>query len=140
MCYSCSKPLYRRPDRLDVNKSFCLTCFRVFNSEMAKLKNQKEYDQYIEKWKQGSVSGMSGSTGLSGHIRKYIFLKYSSKCIRCGWCEIHPITKKIPLEVNHIDGDYTNNKEENLELICPNCHSLTVSYRSLNIGKGRKRK
>ncbi len=27
-------------------------------------------------------------------------------------------------------GDYTNNKEENLSLLCPNCHSLTDNYRA----------
>ena len=43
------------------------------------------------------------------------------------------------LQVNHIDGNYKNNREENLELLCPNCHSLTPNYRSLNRGKGRKR-
>jgi hypothetical protein len=31
-----------------------------------------------------------------------------------------------------------NNKEENLILLCPNCHSLTSTFGSLNIGNGRK--
>ena len=47
-------------------------------------------------------------------------------------------TKKIPLEVEHIDGNSQNNKEENLTLLCPSCHSLTKTYKGANKGKGRK--
>jgi 5-methylcytosine-specific restriction endonuclease McrA len=60
--------------------------------------------------------------------------------MRCGWDEINKYTNKIPLEVEHIDGNWKNNKEENLELICPNCHSLTKTYKGGNRGKGRPRK
>lgn len=55
----------------------------------------------------------------------------------CGWNKINPVTKVVPLEIDHIDGNSENNKEENLRLICPNCHSLTSSFRNLNKGKGR---
>ena len=39
--------------------------------------------------------------------------------------------------VDHIDGNSDNNSEENLRLICPNCHSLTSTYRGANRGHGR---
>ena len=39
----------------------------------------------------------------------------------------------------HKDGDYTNNKEENLQLLCPNCHSLTETYGILNKGNSKRR-
>ena len=32
--------------------------------------------------------------------------------------------------MHHIDGDCTNNKMENLQLLCPNCHSLTSNFGS----------
>ena len=64
--------------------------------------------------------------------------KFGNKCSRCGWCEVNPITNKVPLEVEHVDGNYLNNSEDNLDLICPNCHSLTPTYRALNMGNGRK--
>lgn len=51
---------------------------------------------------------------------------------------MNPFINKVILEVEHIDGDCTNNKEENLDLICPNCHSLTATYRALNSGKGNR--
>ncbi len=39
--------------------------------------------------------------------------------------------------MNHIDGNSENNKEKNLELLCPNCHSLTPNFKGLNKGNGR---
>lgn len=82
---------------------------------------------------------MKGKTSISNHIRRYLFDKYKNKCARCEWGEINLHTGKIPLEVEHIDGIHTNNIETNLILLCPNCHSLTGTYRSLNNGQGRPR-
>lgn len=55
------------------------------------------------------------------------------KCECCGlttW-----LGKPIPLELHHKDGDRTNNQLENFELLCPNCHAFTDSYRGKNIRK-----
>ncbi|MEU4731650.1 HNH endonuclease [Streptomyces sp. NPDC023588] len=57
----------------------------------------------------------------------------------CGMCGI-PATWQdcpLPLEVDHIDGDWRNNLRENLRLLCPNCHSTTDTYRGR--AKGRRR-
>ena len=97
-----------------------------------------QYKQYIERWKQGLETGLKGKYQLSAHIYRYMREKFNNKCSRCGWCEVNPITNKVPLEVEHIDGNYLNNSEDNLDLICPNCHSLTPTYRALNMGNGRK--
>ncbi len=75
---------------------------------------------------------------ISGHLRRYLFEKYGDKCSMCGWCEKNSITGRVPLEIDHINGNSENNSEENLRLICPNCHSLTLYFRNLNKGKGRK--
>ena len=47
--------------------------------------------------------------------------------------------KKIPLEVHHIDGDSTNNKLENLQLLCLNCHAQTENFRNNNSKPKEKR-
>ncbi|MBR4977846.1 MAG: HNH endonuclease [Bacteroidales bacterium] len=62
--------------------------------------------------------------GLKSHI-----------CECCGlktWQD-----KQIPLELHHINGDNRDNRLENLQLLCPNCHALTDSYRGKN-NKSRK--
>jgi len=38
----------------------------------------------------------------------------------------------IPLELDHIDGNHQNNALDNLRLLCPNCHSLTPTFRGKN--------
>lgn len=95
-------------------------------------------NEYIKKWKNGEVSGKSGEYGVSRYIRDYLFEKYDSKCAICHWSEVNKFSGNIPLEVEHIDGNYNNNDESNLTLLCPNCHSLTATYKGLNTGNGRK--
>lgn len=55
----------------------------------------------------------------------------------CGWHKVNEFTGKVPLEVHHIDGNYKNNSEDNLQLLCPSCHSLTSTYGGANRGCGR---
>lgn len=88
--------------------------------------------------KNGKVNGMRGKYQISMHIKKYIFEKYNNKCSICGWSKINPFTKTIPLEIEHKDGNFKNNSEENLILLCPNCHSLTPTYKGANLHHGRK--
>lgn len=89
--------------------------------------------KYITKWKNGDITGLiKNGYSLSIIIRKYIFEKNGNKCEKCGWCEINKNTELIPLQIHHIDGDCQNNKEDNLQLLCPNCHSLTENFGSRN--------
>jgi HNH endonuclease len=73
----------------------------------------------------------------SSLLRRYLIHRFGERCSRCGWKERHPKTGRIPVEVEHIDGDWSNNAPENLTLLCPNCHSLTPTFRALNRGRGR---
>lgn len=56
-----------------------------------------------------------------------------AKCEKCGNTSWHG--QPIPLEVHHVDGDKHNNELTNLQLLCPNCHALTPTYRGKNIKK-----
>lgn len=43
--------------------------------------------------------------------------------------------RSIPLQLDHINGDRTDNRLENLRLLCPNCHAQTDTYCGKNIGR-----
>jgi 5-methylcytosine-specific restriction endonuclease McrA len=98
-----------------------------------------QYQKYILEWKKGSKDGSRGihTKNISKHLKRYLIDKYGEKCSKCDWALRHSINQSVPLEVHHVDGDSLNNSEKNLELLCPNCHSLTPSYKNLNRGKGR---
>lgn len=54
-----------------------------------------------------------------------------TQCEICGWGE-KSIDGRVPLELDHIDGDSKNNCFENLRILCPNCHSLQPTHRGRN--------
>jgi hypothetical protein len=93
---------------------------------------------YLEDWRAGKINGLSGLGLVSVHIKRYLRDKYGNKCSLCGWAKINPKTKLVPLVADHIDGNWRNNSENNLRLICPNCDSLLPTYAGLNRRNGRK--
>ena len=123
---------------------YCLNCGKLLNNIQTKYcsnicQADYQYKQYINRWKSGEETGLSGEYGISQHIRRYLMNKYSCRCQLCGWGEVNQYTNTTPLEIHHIDGDYKNNNEDNLQLLCPNCHSLTETYKSHN-KNGRKQR
>ena len=50
-------------------------------------------------------------------------------CEECGWHEKPDGAEYTPCELHHIDGNPHNHSLENLKILCPNCHSLTKTYR-----------
>ena len=77
------------------------------------------------------------STVQSNKLRKYllaenIFQPICSSCNLSSW-----LSNPIPLELDHVDGNNTNNELVNLRLLCPNCHALTSTYRGRNIQKSK---
>lgn len=122
-CLNCQAPIANK-------KKYC-------NNECQK---EYEYKMYIKDWKNNRKSGIRGDYQTSLHIKRYLMEKYNNKCAKCGWGEVNIYTNKIPLEIEHIDGNYKNNSEENLILLCPNCHSLTATYKGANRNNGRKQR
>lgn len=96
-----------------------------------------QHDAYIKRWKAGKEHGMQRLGIVSGYIKNYLRNKYGDACCLCGWSKKNPVTGKVPLVADHIDGDWTNNLESNLRLVCPNCDALSPTYAALNKGRGR---
>lgn len=101
-----------------VNK-FCDTfCYTKYTEEKT-----------LENFKNGILKEQSA---------KEVLIKlHGFKCMECGWDKVNPLSNKCPVELEHIDGNSRNNLPDNLKLLCPNCHSLTPTYKALNVGKGR---
>jgi hypothetical protein len=124
----------------------CIECGKKWISWNKNIKfcnnicfNNFKYHEYIRKWKNGLVSGgtRGGHGKVSKHVRKYIFDKYDDRCCICGWSEINKFTNTKPLQIEHINGNPEDHREENLKLLCPNCHSLTFGH-STKKGNGRR--
>lgn len=122
---------------------YCIFCGKKITTENAKKfcsnAHQHEYifQQYIKDWKEGKVSGNKGTYQISNHVRRYMLEKANNKCERCGWGEINPYTGRVPLEIHHIDGNYAHTTEDNLVVLCPNCHALTDTYKNVKESMGR---
>ena len=65
-------------------------------------------------------------------MRKRLFSEKvkDEKCEVCGLTEW--LGKKLSLEVDHKDGNRYNHNLNNLQILCPNCHSQTETYRGKN--------
>lgn len=86
----------------------------------------------INKWLNGEYDGVVGNNRLSKTIRNYLLEINNYSCELCGWNKINPTTGTCPLDIHHKDGNCLNNSKENLQVLCPNCHSLTDNYKALN--------
>ena len=122
----------------------CLSCGKDTSSRNKYCDNicqgNYEYKQKIQNWKSGKFDGIKGKSDVSNHIRRYLFEKYNNACCECGWGSVNEHSNLVPLQVHHKDGNCLNNEEDNLQLLCPNCHSLTDNYGNRNKNSKRIRK
>ncbi len=77
------------------------------------------------------------SSFQSFKLKKRLFLEKikKPKCEICGWEKVSK-DGRIPVELDHINGDHYDNRIENLRILCPNCHSLQSTHRGRNKKKG----
>jgi predicted nucleic acid-binding Zn ribbon protein len=110
----------------------CVYCGKEILGKGKKFCNNKcqklfEYEKSIREW---DIT----PPGI-GAIKRYLAETFGHKCSRCGissWCD-----EDIVLELEHKDGNSSNNQKDNVCLLCPNCHSQTETYKGKNRGKGR---
>ena len=77
---------------------------------------------------------IQNSTFQSYKLKNRLFREglKENKCEICGWAEKSE-DGRIPLELDHVNGDHSDNRLENLRILCPNCHSLQKTHRGKNI-------
>jgi hypothetical protein len=121
---------------------------RDFYIKMGYSPNSGSYkevaDRLISKYNI-DTSHFTGSAWNKNIVRKDIIFKQGVKVksevlkralvkirgYRCENCGLEKwMGKPIPLENHHIDGNPLNNLENNVKLLCPNCHSLTPNFRN----------
>lgn len=87
--------------------------------------NQKRKERHVKKILESNYDDLSFNS-----LRYRILYEQDNKCNCCGLSEW--LNEPIILELEHIDGNHFNNERSNLEMICPNCHSQTSTWRGRN--------
>lgn len=79
---------------------------------------------------------ISDSNYQSSKLRKRLLKEgyFDHKCYNCNLTEW--MGSPITLELEHIDGNHSNNSIDNLTLLCPNCHALTPTWRGRKLKLG----
>jgi HNH endonuclease len=121
----------KRTDRLCAYCAGTLTYSQKKYCSKSCCAKHKSDTRYVD-WLAGNDSGSDSNRLLSASIRKRLITNAGNKCSKCGWSEKNPVIQKVILTVDHIDGDWTNNRVDNLQVLCYNCHTLTETFGSLN--------
>lgn len=92
----------------------------------------------IAKWLGGDSSVATDAWGLSKWAREYLLAEANYTCSVCRWDERHPVDNLPTVQPDHIDGNAMNNVKSNLQVLCPNHHSVTPFHGARNRGNGRE--
>ena len=98
-------------------------------------KNLPEETKQRMNWNKDNFSKTVFEYGGTGNHKQVLIQERGHKCEDCELGEWK--SEKIPLELEHIDGDNRNNIKSNLKLLCCNCHALTSTWRGRNINSGK---
>jgi len=120
----------------------CLYCGKIIpnRNEYCNNKCQSDYQVKLklDEWLGGKNISIKGGTSIPPWMRRYLLTESNYKCSCCGWGEENQFSGMIPLEIDHLDGNAYNNQKENLKVVCPNCHSLTKTYKNIGSRKSAR--
>lgn len=134
----CARGYSTKSKRLEINKQVSEKLSgKYFQKEDVRKKRTEEWKNQVKNKTNDEILKADFSSLSFGRLRKRIILEQSGKCNKCGletWLE-SPIT----LELEHINGDHNDNVRSNLEALCPNCHSLTLTWRGRNKSNNKRK-
>jgi hypothetical protein len=120
--------------------------YRYVNEKIVELGFDKSHFKG-KAWNKGLVLGpkfntpiielLTENSSFQSHKLKIKLFQAGLKkpvCELCGWA-LQSADGRIPVELDHINGIRTDNRLENLRILCPNCHSLQPTHRGKNIRK-----
>ena len=117
--------------KYDTYKKYAIKygCFKTNQAGKGLTRNCKSREIPLKDILEGNQPQYQSNKLRLRLLKEGIFEHKCNKCLNTEWLD-----KPIPLELEHKDGNSVNHKLENLELLCPNCHALTDTYRGKNKG------
>jgi len=98
---------------------------RVLTNESRKrLSEAGKRGNLNRRYKLKDISDLKSMT----KVRERIFRTRKRECEKCGWREVNEFSGIVPVQCHHKDGNPQNNRQGNIEILCPNCHSLTDGF------------
>lgn len=104
--------------------------FRCFDED--RYQRTGSFAKWMARWLAGEISGTTPDGKPDHRVRQALVLSRGQRCEECGWDKVNPVSGRVPLHADHVHGDRTRNRPEDVRLLCPNCHALTPNYQHLN--------
>ena len=100
--------------------------FDPYTHNRGSLKRTKAVIHHSERL----VNDQSRTLRMKSYLLRKAFLSYGTKYV-CSCCGIDKWQgESIQLDIDHINGDWKDNRPENLRFLCPNCHSQTPTWKN----------